>query len=303
MRAVAFDDYGGPAVLHAADLPVPLPGPGAVRIRVAAAAVNPADVKWRAGMFRDVVPLPLPAILGYDVAGTVDALGPDVTGWGHGDRVMAMLDPIAKGGYATFAVVAAAAIARVPDQLDLTIAAAIPTAGLTGFQLIERHVLPRAGETALITGATGAVGRFAMHAARAAGARVVAAVRDAYRDEAARLGADAVIALGDDAFTDGFDHVADTVGGAAVARLCRGLRPGGRIRTVATTSIDPAGLTDVPQFVAVESDGAMLARIAARVADGTIAVPVDRVLPLDAAADAHRLVEAGGLGGKIVLRP
>ena len=118
MRAVVFDQYGGPEGLHVADVAEPVVGPGQLLIRVTAAAVNPADYMWRAGMFASMVPIQLPHVLGYDVAGTVLELGTGVNGFKAGDRVAAMLNPITKGGYAARAVVEAASAATIPDGVE-----------------------------------------------------------------------------------------------------------------------------------------------------------------------------------------
>ena len=302
MRAMVFDDYGGPEVLREADVPVPEPAPETLRLRTVFAAVNPADVKWRAGMFRRLVPVPLPHILGYDVAGIVDAVGSAVTRFRAGARVVGMLDPVIKGGYAEFTLLSVSSAALVPESLDLAIAAAVPTAGLTGVQLVEEHLRPLRGERLLVTGATGAVGRFGVFAARRLGARVTAAVRASHVDAARALGAADVIVLGETLAPDlQFDHVLDTIGGPLVAALCRRVVAGGRIRTAATTPIDPQGLPSAPEFVAVRPDGARLTALLADVASGAISVPVARRLPLASAAQAHRLVEGGGLGGKVIL--
>jgi NADPH:quinone reductase len=304
MRVVEFEQFGPPDVLHIADRPMPEVGPGMIRVRVAATAVNPADYKWRQGLFRDMAPVPLPHILGYDIAGTVDALGGGVDGLRLGDRVFAMLNSITKGGYAEYVVLPAADAAPIPPLMDFATAAALPTAALTGVQLIEDHVRPTASETVLITGAAGNVGRFAVHAALRLGAKVVAAVRATQAEEARALGASDVVILGEQEWTGTpFDHVADTVGGAEVARLCRHLVPGGRIRTVATTPIDPEGLRSEPQFIAVRNDGRRLRQIGETVASGAVRVPVAHRLPLEAAREAHRLLEAGGVPGKIILEP
>jgi len=304
MQVIQFDHYGDVDVLYRAEVATPAPGPGAVRVRVAAAAVNPADVKWRQGMFKDFAPIGFPHVLGYDIAGTVDAVGPEVSGLKPGDRVFAMLDAFTKGGYAEYAVVPAGDVALIPEGLDFATAAALPTAALTGVQLIEDHLRPTPGQTVLITGAAGAVGRFAIAAARKLGARVVAAVRRTQAEEARALGADEVIALGEAEWTGApFDHVADTVGGPAVAALCRHLAPGGLIRTVATTPIDPAGLSTEPVFIGVQRDAKKLAEIGRLVAAGEVPAPVAKRLPLAEAAQAHRLVEAGGNAGKIILEP
>jgi NADPH:quinone reductase-like Zn-dependent oxidoreductase len=186
-------------------------------------------------------------------------------------------------------------------------AAGVPVAGLTGAQMIEEHARPAPGETVLVTGAVGAVGRFAVHAALACGARVIAAVRSAQADEARAIGADAVIPLDSGAsggWDDiGFDHVGDTVGGPAVAALCRRMTPGGRICTAATDPIDPEGLPAKPEFMFLHQDGARLARLLQDVASGALRLPVAREMPLTSAGEAQSLVRAGGLGGKIILVP
>jgi len=302
MRAVVFDDYGPPEVLRVRDVEIPSAGAGQLLIRIAAAAVNPADVKWRAGMFRAQAPIAFPHILGYDVAGTVAAIGTGVADFALGDRVAALLDPMTKGGYAEFVAVATHAAAKIPAGLDLPIAAAIPCAGLTGVQIVEESIKPERGETVLITGATGAVGRFGLFATLRLGARVVAAVRASHAAEARALGAAQVIVLGEEVWTGApFDHVFDTVGGTAVASLCRHLAPGGLIRTASTTPINPQGLSSTPIFVPLHQDGSRLRELALEVAAERIPIPIAGRMPLEQAIEAHRLIEAGGLGGKIIL--
>lgn len=304
MRAVVFDHYGAPEVLQLREVPVPSAGAGEILIRIAAAAVNPADVKWRAGMFRDFAPIGFPHILGYDVAGTIEAVGAGVTDLAPGDRVAAMLDTMTKGGYAEFVAGAAHAAAKIPATLQFPIAAAVPCAGLTGVQIIEESIKPQRDETVLITGATGSVGRFGLFAAIRRGARVVAAVRASHAAEARALGAAQVLILGEEDWTGApFNHVFDTVGGPAVARLCRHVAPGGLIRTAATTPIDPEGLSSKPVFVPLHQDGKRLCELASDVAAGRIPVPIARRMALESAIEAHRLIEAGGLGGKIILEP
>ncbi|MGO8858234.1 MAG: NADP-dependent oxidoreductase [Steroidobacteraceae bacterium] len=302
MRAVVFERYGPPDVLRPVEAVRPRAGEGELLIAVAAASVNPADFKWRAGMFRDLVPLQFPHILGYDVAGTVEAVGRGVCGFSPGVRVAALLDPVTKGGYAECVAVHVQAVARIPSALSFAVAAAVPCAGLTGTQVVEDSVRPAPGERVLITGATGAVGRFALAAARRLGAHVIAAVRASHVAEARALGAAQVIVLGDDDWRGApFDQVCDTVGGPAVSRLCRHVVPGGRIFTVSTTPIDPDGLPAEPSCVAVRPDGERLAALLDEVAAGRMTVPIALRLPLEAAAEAHRLLEAGGLKGKIIL--
>ena len=300
MRAIVINAHGGLEVLESAELPQPVPGPCEVLVKVRAVAVNPADGKWRAGMFASFAPVSFPHILGYDVAGEVV----DGEGFATGDRVFGMLDPFRKGGYAEYVTVAAQQLALVPDGMEFDRAAAIPTAGLTGTQMVEQGLDVKPGTTILITGAVGAVGRFALHAAKARGAHVVAAVCASQRKAALAKGADQALALGEEDWTGApFDHVIDTVGGEAVGRLCLHLRPGGRILSAATTPVTAEGLSVQPEFHAVQPDGANAARLAELVAKGAIEVPIAEVLPLEQAARAQELTDRGGAGGKIILKP
>jgi NADPH2:quinone reductase len=302
MRVIECDEYGGPDVLHLADRPIPEAERGTIRIRVHAAAVNPADTKLRQGMFDSVAPLKFPQVLGYDVAGIIDSLGAGVIGFSPGERVFAMLDMLKRGAYAEYVLVPAADVVLIPAELDFATAVAIPTGGLTGVQMIEEYANPRAGDVVLITGATGSVGRFAMFAARKRGAHIVAAVRAGQREEARALGADATLTLGaEDWNGPDFKYVIDTVGGDAVAALCRHVRTDGAIFTAATTPIANQGLVSNPVFVVVHNDPAKLRELANSVAAAALPVPIGKCLPLAQAAEAHRLVEAGGSGGKIIL--
>lgn len=304
MKVVEFNEYGGPEVLRSAEVPTPEASHGTVRIRIRAAAVNPADTKWRAGMFRAISDISLPHVLGYDIAGEIDAIGESVTGLRVGERVFAKLDAITKGGYAEYAVLPMGDAVPIPDGLDFATAAAIPTAGLTGVQMVEQYAQPKRGAVVLVTGAVGAVGRFAAYAARNRGAKVIAAVREAQVDAAQSLGADQIAILGHgDWGGPAFDVVLDTVGGASAGKLCRHLAPGGRIFTASTTPIETGSLHTEPVFVMIRSDPKMLQALARAVAAREIKVPIARRLPLGDAGTAHRLVEAGGNGGKVIMIP
>jgi len=168
MKAVRIHGHGGPEALVWEDAPRPVPGPGEILVRVAAAGVNPADYKHRNGMFRDFVPYVFPKILGYDVAGTVeahgrDAGGPEIEGPDSGrpapgTRVFAMLDPLTAGGYAQYVAVPAHFCAVIPEGMDFATAAALPCPALTGTQMVEEILRPAMGETVLVTGATGLSG-------------------------------------------------------------------------------------------------------------------------------------------------
>lgn len=304
MKAVQIHGHGGSDALVYADADNPQITAGDVLIRVAAIGVNPADHKHRSGMFKDFVPYSFPYVGGYDVAGTIEAVGSEVTGFRPGDRVFSLLDPMKAGGYAELAATTAAGCAIMPDNLDFETAAAIPCSGLTGVQLVEDALHTRAGDTVVITGATGMVGRFALHAAKAAGAFVVAAVRDSYAELAHQMGADAVIVLGTETWSGKpFDGAIDTVGGSIATFVVAQVKADGKIITTATDPLDVSRLSSQPLFVAVHPDGARLRRLGAAVARGEIAVPITARYPLAEAAQAQRVIEAGGNQGKIILLP
>jgi NADPH2:quinone reductase len=302
MRVVECDEYGGPETLHLAEREIPAAGPGTIRIRVHAAAVNPADTKLRQGMFDSVAPLHFPQVLGYDVAGVVDELGAGVSGFVPGERMFAMLDMLRRGAYAEYVLVPAGDVVRIPDGLDFATAVAIPTGGLTGVQMIEEYAHVQPGDVVLITGATGSVGRFAMFAARHCGAQIITATRKNQLEEARALGASETLILGDAGWSGpDFKYVIDTVGGDAVAALCRHLRQDGAIFSAATTPINSEGLISAPVFVVVHNDPAKLSALAKTIAAGELPLPIAQRLPLAQAVDAHRLVERGGSGGKVIL--
>lgn len=298
MRAMAFGEYGGPEVLQPIELPMPQLQGDEVLIKVETAAVNPADGKWRSGMFSAFAPVQFPHVPGYDVAGTI------VQGEGHkpGDRVVAMLDTFQKGGYAEYAKVASGSVAPIPDDLSFELAAALPTAGLTGLQAIEKMLDVQAGQRILITGALGAVGQVAVHFALERGAQVIAGVRVDQAEAALAKGAAEVAILGAPWVGQKFAHVVDTIGGSEVAALCEHVQEGGRVVTVATTPIPADTLPVIPEFFGVEPDGAGLARLVRAAASGALPVAIGRVFALEEAAEAQIAVEAGGTGGKVILK-
>ena len=300
MKAVVLHEYGGPDKLKYEDVPDPVPKEGEVLVRVAATSVNPIDYKMRSGAVKDFFPLELPAILGRDVSGIVRELGPGVSGFTPGDKVMAL-------GWKTYAeltVVAAKDLAFVPDKLDLVKAGALPLVTLTGEQLITRGTKIQAGQTVLVTGAVGSVGRSAVWTAKKAGAKVIAGVKKSQRKEAATLGADQVLALDDPAAIDklGFiDAVADTVGGETAQKLLGKVKQGGIFAGV----VGPPANAKMHPTVKIEPiqskpDAATLRVMAEDVAAGRFVIPIDRMVPLAEAAAAHAAAEKGGIG-KILL--
>src|ERR1700677_4395067 len=213
MKAIVVHEYGGPEVLKFEQYPDPVAGQGEVLVRVAAASVNPIDYKRRAGLTKDFYPLKFPGLIGGDIAGTVAKIGPGVDGFSVGDEVFAMAD----NTYAELCVVKAAVLAKVPKGLDLIQAAALPLVTVTGNQLMSATGI-KAGQTVLVVGAAGNVGRSAVFTAKQRGANVIAGVlkRQLQIDEAKTIGSDQLVATDDDtaiANLPPLDAVADSVGG------------------------------------------------------------------------------------------
>jgi NADPH:quinone reductase-like Zn-dependent oxidoreductase len=300
MKAVVLHEYGTPDKLKYEDVSDPVAKEGQLLVRVTATSVNPIDYKMRSGAVKDRFPLELPAILGRDVSGIVRELGPGVSGFTPGDKVMAL-------GWRTYAeltVVAAKDLTFLPDKLDLVKAAALPLVTLTGEQLITQGTKIQAGQTVLVTGAVGSVGRSAVWTAKKAGAKVIAGVKKSQLKEASTLGADQVFALDDAAAVDklGFiDAVADTVDGETAQKLLGKVKQGGVFASV----VGPPANAKLHPTVRIEPiqskpDAAMLRILAEDVAAGRLVIPIDRMVPLADAVAAHAAAEKGGIG-KILL--
>lgn len=300
MRAIVLPDYGPPSALQLQTLPDPKPGPNEILVKVAGASLNPVDWKQRSGALRQFMPLQLPAVLGRDASGTVAAMGPGVTGFAVGDRV---LGRVPGGGYAELVVAPVDAWAHVPSKLELADAGALPLVLLTGAQLAEEATDARPGETILVTGAAGSVGRVAVFAAKQRGARVYAGVRAKQRAEAERLDADAVVAIDDDgelARLPLLDGIADTVGGETTQKLLSRLKPGGKLGSVLGEPVGARERGFVVKAFLTHSDPQRLRELARAVADGELTVPIARRFPLAEAGAAHALAESHP-DGKVLL--
>jgi NADPH:quinone reductase-like Zn-dependent oxidoreductase len=300
MRAVLLHKYGGPEELVYEDAPDPVAGDGQLLVRIAASSVNPIDFKMRSGSAKDRFPLELPAILGRDISGIVRSVGDHVSGFKPGDKVMA----VGWKAYAELAVVDAENVALVPEKLDLVKAAALPLVILTGEQLITQGTKIQAGQTVLVSGALGSVGRSAVWAAKKAGAVVIAGVRRSQVNEAAALGADQVLALDDPSAMArlGFiDAVADTVNGETAQMLLGKVKPGGVFASVVGAPAN-AKMHPTVRIEAIMSkpDAVMLRTMAEDVAEGRLEIPIDRMVPLSDAGTAQAAAEKGA-AGKILL--
>ena len=303
MKAISFDTFGGPEVLHVTELPLPEPGPGQVRIRVHAAGVNPADGKIRSGAMEQVFATRLPAVPGFEMAGVVDALGDGVTGTAVGDRVVGW-SAFPAGGYAEYAL--SGVYGPIPDELEFTRAVTLPVATATSTRVLGLLDV-KAGETLLIHGASGSVGEVATQFAITRGATVIGTASEANQDRVRALGAvatvygpglvDRVRALA----PNGVDAVLDAAGRGVLPNSIE-LRGGtDRIVTIADPAAQGLGVTfsggpDV-------RSGDDLARYAAQLVAGKLTTSVGSLHPLTDAVTAQELSDSGRAGGKVVLVP
>jgi NADPH:quinone reductase-like Zn-dependent oxidoreductase len=299
VKAMALTGYGNVDRLEMRDLPEPRPAPGELKVRVVARSINSLDLKIRRGDVRAWLPIEFPHILGNDASGEVVEIGSQASGFKVGDRVLGFV----QHSYAEYVTAPAEAWARVPPNLDLTDAAALPVVALTGAQLIEEAMKPKRGDVLLVTGAMGSVGRAVVNVAQRVGARVIAGVRKRQLPEAERLGVESVVALDDSAAVDrlpALDSIADTVGGEVVARLFPKVKSGGVIGSVVG---EPAGANQrglVVRVIRAHPDSKRLAALAQAAADGELVIPIGRRFPLSNAREAHQLAERGGTG-KVLL--
>lgn len=299
MKAVVVHQYGGPEVLRFEDYPDPVPGPGEVLVRVAATSVNPIDYKRRAGLTKDFYPMKFPSLIGVDIAGTVIGIGPGVEDFSVGDQVFAMAD----NTYAELCVVKAEVLAKVPKGLDLIQAAALPLVTTTGNQLLSATGI-KAGQTVLVVGAAGNVGRSAVFTAKERGATVIAGVLKKQVDDTKTVGADQIVATDDDtaiASLPMLDAVADTVGGRTAEKLIGKVKPGGVYASVVSTPQSAAYYPAVKVVhVFSKFDRKTLEFMAEAVRDGKLVIPISQKLPLSEAAEAQAAAEKG-VAGKILL--
>jgi NADPH:quinone reductase-like Zn-dependent oxidoreductase len=301
MKAVVLHEYGGPSNLKYEDVDDPVAGEGQVLVRVTASSVNPIDYKIRSGAMKQYMPLELPTILGRDISGIVREVGAGVTGFAAGDKVMAL----GNKAYAELAVVKAEDLAHVPEKLDLVEAAALPLVTLTGEQLIARGAKIQSGQTVLVAGAAGNVGRSAVWTAKKAGAIVIAGVKKSQMKKAAELGADQVLALDDAAAMEKLgliDAVADTVGHETAERLLGKVKQGGVFASVLGTPGNAKMHPTVKiEAVRVVPDASMLKTLAEDVVAGKLKIPIDRMVPLSEAGEAQATAEKGGIGKVLLL--
>ncbi len=300
MKAIVVHEYGGPEVLKFEEYRDPVARPGEVLVRVAATSVNPIDLKQRAGLTKDFYPIHFPGLIGIDMAGTVVKIGSGVEGFSVGDQVFAMTDY----AYAELCVVKAALLAKIPKGLDLIQAAALPLVTTTGNQLLSATGI-KAGQTVMVVGAVGNVGRSAVFTAKARGAIVIAGVLNRQMDVAKTVGADQLVATDDDtaiANLPPLDAVADTVGRETAEKLIAKVKPGGVFASVLRPAPQNAAKYPSVEVVLVFSkfDRKTLEFMAEAVRDGKLVIPISKKMPLSEAAEAQAETAKGGIG-KILL--
>jgi NADPH:quinone reductase-like Zn-dependent oxidoreductase len=297
-NAVVMTGYGPPEVLNWAEAPLPEPGQGQIRIKVKAAGISPTDLALRAGYLKDAIPLPSNAVLGFEAAGTVDAVGPGVTGTSAGDAVAALL--FSMGGYAEYAV--ASIWTRKPDTVSWIDAAALPSSAEAAAGVL-RQLNVTSGETLLLFGGGGSVGIIATQLALARGVKVISAVGEHDETLARDLGAtpvrygpgvaSRVRALGT------VDAVFDAVGQGVLADAIA--LAGGPKRVI--TLSDPAAAdygVALSQPTPDRAPGALDETIA-MLADGRLRLRAHTSMPMREAVEAHRQLESGNVHKRIIL--
>jgi alcohol dehydrogenase len=329
MKAITIRRYKAP--MEVMELPRPEPGPGDLLVRVRAAGVNPLDHKIRDGAVKVLLSYSFPLILGTDLAGDVEAIGPGITRFKPGDAVYSRLDHDRIGAFAEYALVRESAAARKPARLDYMQAASLPLVGLTAWQALIELARLRAGQKVLIHAGSGGVGTFAIQLAKHLGAQVATTAGARNHALVKSLGAEVVI----DYRTTRFEAVArdqdavlDTQGGDTLLRSFEVVKPGGVVVTIGGRpdgKFARAWGLSLPlvwilaflnrkvdrlarerrvrfEYLFMRASGEQLERIGALVDRGVIKPVLDRTFPLEAAAEAVSYLESGRAVGKVVIR-
>jgi NADPH:quinone reductase-like Zn-dependent oxidoreductase len=301
MKAIQIYGYGGVDQLRYEEVPIPTPGPDEVLVKVAATSVNPIDWKIRRGERKATVALQFPAILGRDIAGEISGAIPGGSGFKPGQKVVAL----GTRTYAEFVSVAVATLAPIPEGLDIEQAGALPLVLSTGAELMER-IGPQRGDTVLVTGALGGVGRTAVCVAIERGARVIVGVRARQKQQAQALKAAQIVALDSDAEVGALpelDAIADTVNGEVIGKLLPKLKRGGVLGSVLGRPKAAEGKDIRVEAFSVQPDAKRLARMVEAVRSGGLEIPIARRFKLSEAAAAQQLAETGHVDGKVLLLP
>lgn len=331
MRALVLSCYGGPECAALMDVPPPAPRPGQMLVRVHAAGLNPVDFKTRAGALKIIHRYPLPIVMGNELSGVVEAVGPGVMRFAEGDRVFARVAKESMGAFAEYAVVHEDHAARMPASLDFAPAAAVPLAALTALQALRDELHLSTGQRVFIPGGAGGVGTFAIQIAKHLGAYVATTASPRGEALVKRLGADLVIDYTRERFVEklsGYDCAFDLIGNDTLARLWSVLKPGGRVVSIAglpepvtaqkdlgrgiglgalfwvaslTTRVRAARHGCTYRYLFMHPSGADLAYLASLIDANKLEVVIDRVFPFAETKEAMAYLETGRAKGKVVL--
>jgi len=308
MKAARIHKYGSPDVIVIDDIPRPDPGRGEVRVHVKAAGVAPWDALIREN--KSVVPSPLPTILGSDLSGVIDAVGPEISGFAIGDEVYGVTNPQFIGAYTEYAIASAGMIAPKPLSLSYIEAASVPVVAVTAWQMLFEYGKATEGQSVLILGGAGNVGAYAVQMAKSARLRIIATAGPNDVEYVRRLGADTVVDYRNARFEDvahDIDVVVDTVGGQTRDRALNALRAGGILVTVVSDSPPPEDAARArgvrTAFFLAEVTASRLKALAGLFDNQILKPQVGSVLPLDQVRKAHEMLAgAPHARGKIVLR-
>ncbi len=331
MQAFVLTRYGGPDAAELRDMPRPRPARGEVLVRVHAAGLNPVDYKTREGMLKVVQRYPLPAVMGNEVAGVVEALGDGVTSFKPGDRVFARMPKGAMGGLAEYAVVPEQFLAKMPVSIDFNTAAGVPLAGLTALQALRDELHVSQGSRVFIPGGAGGVGTFAIQIAKWLGAEVTTTASPRGRALVEALGADVIIDYTNERFEEhlrNMDGAFDLLGGETLLKSFGVVKRGGKVVSIAGMPEPETARKDLGRglflitlfwlasyriravarkhgvkyrYLFMHPDGAELAELAGLIDAGTIRPVIDRVFPLKDVAEAFAYLESGRAKGKVVV--
>ncbi|MGR9141591.1 NADP-dependent oxidoreductase [Rhizobium leguminosarum] len=299
MKAALLKSYGDVDQFEIGDIPTPTPGPGEILIKIEASAVNPFDLILRQGFMAKFIPLPLPAVLGGDAAGTISALGDGVTGFAVGDRVVADFAANGKGAHAEYGVLPATSVAKLPAGLSFEAGASLVKAGLTGRQAVEALGV-KAGDRVLVSGGLGTVGRSAIQYLKQIGAQPVAGVRPERLSEGQALAGEALdITL--PAASPDFAYGISAAGPVAANLICH-ISDGG---TVASIVPVPEGANAGDRVTIHElfhrTEAATLDAVLDAAVRGLLVIPISHTFTLEEIGAAQNAVAAGAQG-KVVLK-
>ena len=310
MKAIIFNEYGGPEKLEYVEIPDPLPGEGEMLIKIAAASVNPVDWKVREGRLKFMTGKKFPLFAGSELSGVVEEPGPGVKDFLKGDRVFAGLTR--KGGaYAEYAVAKVEKTIKIPDSMSHEVASTLAIAGVTPLQAFTRHFKVKAGDHVLVNGASGGVGTYAVQIAKLLGAHVTAVCSERNSELVLSLGADEVIDYNKEDFrerSDAFDVILDAAANAFLADSKRSLKKGGMLikLNISLKTIFQGFWTKLfssrkVKMILLKNDLKDFEWLIKHISSGNIHVVIDKTFPLEKAREAQEYSETGRARGKIVI--